>query len=255
MAKKWASRIFRTINEQVKEFVKSFKERPIWSDANIDRIVTPGPIGITIAGLYKDVGVRSANMQYRALKRATKDARLGLDQEFINAINRLLEDDFLDLINNINNTTKQIILKIIQDGVQNGDGIEVIARRLLDTGITRARARTIARTETTAAANAGRTLGAKKTGLKLNKVWSSAQQKRTRGSRRSDGADHLDMNGQEVGFDELFTDPRDNAQLEFPGDKSHGAPAETIINCRCTVAFEAVRDEQGRLIEQQYSTL
>lgn len=65
----------------------------------------------------------------------------------------------------------------------------------------------------------------------VRRFWDSAgRDGKTRGS-------HLEMEGQEQGFDEPFTTP-DGYKLMFPGDGSLGAPASQTVNCRCRVRLE-----------------
>lgn len=45
---------------------------------------------------------------------------------------------------------------------------------------------------------------------------------------------HIEMDGQEVGWGELFRSPR-GFQLLFPGDSSNGADGAEVINCRCII--------------------
>jgi hypothetical protein len=90
------------------------------------------------------------------------------------------------------------------------------------------RAVTIARTETVGAYNAG-TLTAWLTGQaslgeRLDKVWVSTHDERTRG-------DHRHADGQRVGLDGVFT--VGGMPLRFPGDPL--APAGQVVNCRCTM--------------------
>ena len=59
----------------------------------------------------------------------------------------------------------------------------------------------------------------------VRREWDSAGDKRVRNSHRI-------MDGQVVGFDEPFVTPN-GAKLMYPGDRSLGAPASEIIQCRC----------------------
>lgn len=63
--------------------------------------------------------------------------------------------------------------------------------------------------------------------------WLSARDARVRGGLRG-GADHRAMDGQVVRVGEPFVTPR-GFRLLFPGDRSLGAPADEVVNCRCTV--------------------
>ncbi|MBL6275330.1 hypothetical protein JMF97_04040 [Micromonospora fiedleri] len=90
------------------------------------------------------------------------------------------------------------------------------------------RAVTIARTETIGAYNAG-TLTAWLTSAraldeKLDKVWVSTHDTRTR-------RDHRDADGQRVALDGVFM--VGGVPLRFPGDPA--APPGQVVNCRCTM--------------------
>jgi hypothetical protein len=144
--------------------------------------------------------------------------------------------------------TKDIILRVIQDGINQGHGQDKIVQMIMEAKVlARPRAARITRTEVNRAANAGRVIGAKKTKLKLLKVWSAAlQPKRTRGGDPKDRADHLHMNAQKVEMDQKFIDPRNGALLDQPGDPK--APPVCTVNCRCAVAFEPQKDMFGNYI-------
>jgi uncharacterized protein with gpF-like domain len=126
----------------------------------------------------------------------------------------------------------RIVNKAIADGVpvSAADRDRIITRysdRLLFQ-----RGETIARTETIASLSAGRDEGVKQlidTGSinadQVQKIWRAAGDQRTRDT-------HADRDGQAVSIDGLFVSSS-GATLAYPGDTSHGAPAEETINCRC----------------------
>lgn len=92
--------------------------------------------------------------------------------------------------------------------------------------ISTARARLIARTETTTAAGFAQMETAKEFTIKLDKVWISARDSRTR-------QDHRTADGQRVKMEEDFM--IGGAKMAHPGDPRGGAG--NCCNCRCTVAF------------------
>jgi len=68
------------------------------------------------------------------------------------------------------------------------------------------------------------------------KRWMCAHDKKTR-------ADHLAMDGVEAAIDELFTLP-DGSEGLIPHD--HDLSARESVNCRCTVAYKIVpQDNEG----------
>lgn len=127
-------------------------------------------------------------------------------------------------------TTRMRIRKSIERGEEQSEPPRVLARRIVEeTGgeIARGRAETIARTESLTAASVGADEAAKATGLQLDKVWTSAEDMRTRPT-------HAAAEGQRVDMNALFD--VGGAKLRFPRDPN--GPAKEVINCRCTVLYE-----------------
>lgn len=62
----------------------------------------------------------------------------------------------------------------------------------------------------------------------ITRTWDAAQDKATRPS-------HSAMEGQKADLEGAFT-TGNGARLKYPGDRSLGAPAAEIINCRCRIA-------------------
>lgn len=94
------------------------------------------------------------------------------------------------------------------------------------------RGASIARTETTAAMNAGRLESIQQLADSgeiesdaAQRVWDATGDARTRD-------DHMDMEGQAVRLDEPFISPS-GARLMHPGDSSLGATGADVIGCRC----------------------
>jgi len=96
----------------------------------------------------------------------------------------------------------------------------------------------ISRTETTSASNFSAIKTAEMSDLVLQKEWISVIDNRTR-------YDHRFENGQFTDLDKPFI-MQSGALLQYPGDTT--APANEVINCRCTVAFVPKRDAEGNLI-------
>ncbi|WCE67969.1 phage minor head protein [Sulfitobacter faviae] len=104
----------------------------------------------------------------------------------------------------------------------------------------RNRAETISRTETLNSLRAGQHDGfgtLMDTGLAsgMTVKWLATSDGRTRDS-------HRHLNGESRDYGELF-EGLSGGQMEFPGDTSHGAPAEEIIQCRCTAVYRVKRPE------------
>jgi hypothetical protein len=78
------------------------------------------------------------------------------------------------------------------------------------------------------------------------KEWIAARDARTRRVPR-DKFDHFHMDGIKVAYDEKFNVKTKNGGFEpmlHPCDSS--GSAGDVINCRCTLGYEAVRGEDGK---------
>ena len=86
-------------------------------------------------------------------------------------------------------------------------------------------------------------------------MWVAAKDNRTRGNPfkgQKDKADHWNMDGQTVDFNDKFVDRRSGSELEHPHDPQ--AKAVDVIRCRCTFAVINKRDANGNLIRKQQIT-
>ena len=137
-------------------------------------------------------------------------------------------------IRGITATTGRQILQAIKDGENDGEGVDKIAKRIREKtsgSIGKARAATIARTETHAAASYATHTATKELNLPAQKKrWVSVSDGRTRDH-------HAAANGQEVGIDEKFVIRFRGAEIlmEYPHDGSGGAANN--INCRCLALY------------------
>ena len=133
----------------------------------------------------------------------------------------------------ISNTTRERLANAIARGVDARDPPAAIARRIRDEvgGMSRARATTIARTETATASSVVQQQSAEQLndalGLGLMKTWTATSDDRTRES-------HAAADGQRVAIDGVFT--VGGAELRHPSDPD--GPPEEVINCRCVVVYE-----------------
>jgi HK97 family phage portal protein len=137
---------------------------------------------------------------------------------------------------NILNTTKEKLRNILSIGVDNGESIPDIAKRIDQLYLKQIipnRSTVIARTEVISASNLGSRAGALQTGLPLEKEWISKIDKRTRDPHRA-------SDGQQVAMDKPFKVM--GQKLMFPGDTSMGASASNVIQCRCTEGYHVIEE-------------
>lgn len=132
-------------------------------------------------------------------------------------------------VNNINNTTKRLINRIIKEGSSEGAAMSIIADRIEAHGrqINKYRAMRIARTEVHSASVFAIDTAVKSTRVKFNRVWTATIDERTR-------TDHRRANGQVRGLNEPFDVGGEH--LMFPGDPK--GSAGNIINCRCVLLYK-----------------
>lgn len=131
-------------------------------------------------------------------------------------------------ITGIEETTKQRIARVIQEGLDANEGTAKIAKRIREEyeDFSRYRSFVIARTEVGAAAGFASHESAKQTGLQLKKQWISSRDDRVRDSHKVGTG----IDGEIREMDELYSNG-----CMFPGDPS--GPPEEVINCRCTEAY------------------
>lgn len=205
------ARINRALKNQVKEF----------ADKKDLLYVRSGELYGVLLELYKQVGAVWARHT-----RKFKSGQMGFSERIVMLMRQYYGIDLLNDAEGITNTTKAVIQRVLEEAAQTGWSFDEIVRRI--DGINRKRARLIARTETVTAANGAAMINAKESGIPLNKMWISAIDHRTR-------RDHLVMNRVTVGINDNFN--VGGFPMQQPGDRTQGAPAKEVCNCRCVVAF------------------
>lgn len=128
----------------------------------------------------------------------------------------------------VNDTTLQLIKDGLTEGLNKGESIEGIARRLTDIFDYSENYRSVrtARTEIIGASNAGQLDAYRENGVE-EKEWITARDEKVRDSHQIDG--------QTIDINEDFT-LNSGIRLQYPGDRTGNAPAGELINCRCCVS-------------------
>lgn len=224
---------------------------------DIDAIGYKG-IEKTIKQLHVALGTKMALIAAKSVKNSVKSHSDRMEVKslqtdmFAYAILKILEKDGVTtLAKDITETTQKQINAYMQNGINNGESISDLIKKLKEAGITNYRAELIARTETGRAANLGSQVGAISTGLKTTKEWIATKDARTR-RQPKDQTDHLHMDGVKIPMEEQFKvkDFKTGFDLmDHPCDSK--APLAQVCNCRCTMGYEAVRDANGKLITYQ----
>lgn len=140
-------------------------------------------------------------------------------------------------------TYVEAVVNEIQKATEANETMEQMRDRILKTvnspNFYKWQAARIARTETTFAINAGTEITGDFTEIVVLKKWMT----RRDGKERTT---HLEADNQTIERDELFT--VGGERLKYPGDKSSGASASNLVNCRCERTFIAKRDADGNLV-------
>lgn len=142
--------------------------------------------------------------------------------QMTDVINSWLDHQVTDFITQINLTTVEKLREVFADNADaGGDRQDLIGRiETAYTGISEARAATIARTEVHGAVQYGNMRGYEQAGMTI-KIWVAVMDGATRDS-------HAAIDGEERPLDMAFSNG-----LMYPGDPA-GSAAE-VINCRCSV--------------------
>ena len=207
----------------------------------------------TIQNLHIAMGVKMAQIAEKNVSKSVKgyfgpeEFKSKQTDLFTYVMLTYLELKGLDNIaTEITDTTKNQIQQYLMKSVAEGLTMQETIKLLRTAGITDYRAEMIARTETGRAGNIGSMVGTAATGLVTMKEWIAARDNRTRRVPR-DMFDHYHMDGIKVAFDEKFNVKTKNGGFEpmlHPCDPS--GSAGDVINCRCTLGYEAVRGENGK---------
>lgn len=250
--------VIQALRKQIEPVAEILRTKGIEAaQESLDTVAINSALAPAIRDIYKSVGLYFANktiydINQSAAGREVK-AGFGFNDEFIAEIlayfNRYLLNQ---AILPISETTKNQILEIISEGVNKGWGADKIAMLLESPELTLWRARLIVRTESNKAMNYGQRMGEAKSEWESTKTWIAANDHRTRHSHRLVDDVTVDFAGKfmvpiykgtkpplQVGVD-IMTGPGDNH-----------ASAGNICNCRCTLAFAAKRDENGRLVRKK----
>jgi hypothetical protein len=207
----------------------------------------------TIQNLHIAMGVKMAQISEKNVSKSVKgysgpkEFKNKQTDLFTYVVLTYLELKGLDEIaGEITDTTKKQIQQYLAKSIEEGLTMPETIKLLRTADLTNYRAAMIARTETGRAANIGSMIGVTATGLVTIKEWIAARDARTR-RVPPDAFDHYHMDGTKIPYDEKFNVKTKNGgfeQMLHPCDPS--GSAGDVINCRCTLGYEAVREPNGK---------
>lgn len=237
MENNFIAKVYKALRTQVNSFLFDAHYGIDFAKNRMNTNAFNMQIGPVIMRLYITAGLISAR-KTRVTLREQKALTMGRSDILTDEIRRYFQQHLFDkVVLPISETTKDIILKAIIKGQEQGWSVPRILEEIGRTDVSRMRARRIVRTETVRASNFGSLLSAYNEPFEMTKEWIAVNDKRTRHS-------HHNIDGQKRDLIKEFSNG-----LMFPGDPN-GSAAETV-NCRCALAYSAKRDSKGKLIPKK----
>ena len=234
--RRYEKQIYAALKKQLQPYLDAVEQAP----ANINQfdLISPLPLADVLESLYVTAGVAYAEAMYNAIQPPKKATKEQLRAGWRDFMRRFAVTNLTGVLIDINKTSKDIIERIVSNGLRDGKGIPDIARGIEQSvaGIFTNRAKLIARTEMVKATNTAAMESSKTSDFMYEKKWIPATDNRTR-------EDHLTMiNKPYIPFDQPFI--VGGYEMDRPGDGTT-APASQICNCRCKVVFRIMRDANG----------
>lgn len=205
-----------------------------------------------IERLYHLFGIYAARKTTTEINKSARAEQkaFGINEELIKSIIQYLTANiFIKAVLPISKTNRDLILARIMEGQTKGWGAAKIADDLQAWDMPSWRALMLVRTESLFAMQYGRGEAKRVSRWETVSEWIAANDHRTRHS-------HRDVDGEQVPEGRRFAVPIYKGNLHIgvdmmlgPGDPH--ASAGNVINCRCTMATVAKRDENGNLIPKR----
>lgn len=237
MERKYERQFVKALQLQVDAYVKTQ-----------DLFMVPAfPIYTVLNKLYNEVGPAWVRQTRTDMLKAT--GQMGINERIVELMRQYYGIDLLNDAQGMTDYTRQIIAKILAKAAEEGWSFDRIVKELrIAPELSAMRARRIARTETVTSANQAAMLYAQTSGYQQEKIWIAVRDNRTR-------HDHVVVDGTRLPIAQPFSLNNREAglvQMQQPGVRQQpnglAVPASEVVNCRCTVAFRGVRDDEGNLI-------
>jgi hypothetical protein len=210
----------------------------------IQFLVQQKPLYSGLEKIYTKVGVSAATFSYDWIRNSVPKTKKDFIIDFFNAAWYEEMVNYFRLIGGtkvtgIDQTTmdkvKTLLANILGQNLSRREQAKLFEQSLNDPAFNRARSLVIARTEATTAANFGINMGAESSDYEVQKFWINTREPgRTRPS-------HLAMTRDRIALNQPFM--VGGVPMMYPGEV--GAPAAEVVNCRCVMATEAVKDADG----------
>jgi len=230
--------IKRALKQQYKQFLERAKQTDFRQWPQLPETISEAPIKQFFEQYYQMSAKLAVISRNNLVNMKAEEEDAIYESIFANKLKSLVAESG-QKISTITNTSKDRILKVIQnvlsEGETEGYGIDKmtsqlyreVGKELRGNGFARARA--IAQTEIISASNQASQMAVESTGLKYKKYWSTSGLPGIRPS-------HLDAeqySAENNGIEPNAVFPNG---LLYPGDPA--GPPEEVINCRCTILHE-----------------
>ena len=195
---------------------------------------------------FAEITENDIKNQYYINQKRREPAKLNAgfySQTYVDNMVRYAKTTAGELITKVSETTKESVRQALVKAGEQRLGAKDTARLIKKSyAFSSARALTIARTETTAAAEAGSFIVAKSWNVPMTTSWVCA----FKNSRDS----HISADGQTVKLGEYFS--VGGGKMKHPGDRSGGANGSEVINCNCTTYNKVVQPPEPDTIQPAY---
>lgn len=237
LAVKHLPKVYAALRAQYGAAADAVRKRGVLAaQGNLHGAIVDTNMAAVITALYLDAA-KGAAKNFQITKKA-----FGEDPGFVSSVMNYFKKFLLNkVVLPITKTTQKEVNRILDQAIKEGWGVDEAVKRLENTELPQQRARVIVRTESVRSMNATQLFAADESLFETTKEWLTVHDNRRRHS-------HAAQDGQIRELEEAF----DNG-CKFPGDPD--ADAKEIIQCRCTLAYKAKRDSNGRLIRKQPTAL
>lgn len=235
------NRIGNSYSPVIGRIIKRDYERVAKQVAEGNTVFTldPKPYAKAITRLIVQAGSDRALREYNRLIKL-KRSNDEIIYEWVSFLARYAQLNMANHVTRITQTTEDKLKEIIEKGLLDGNGYDVIARNIRqesDGQFNRYRSLLIARTEGANASNKGAFLAAKASGLVMQKSWLHAGH-----AKRENRPHHVALDREKpIDLDQPFW--VNGKFMMHPGDPAGGA--EENCNCRCCAVYKPKRGADG----------
>ncbi len=224
--------VSRYLNGMAREMGKAYKSE---GKFGIDQVIAMASVDLTDILIRNNTKTAAQLGNWQMLQLEGKSVhwldfqRKIFDREIAGQLEGFISENVEQSVFIISETSRNFAAKIVADLITEGESTTVIARQLSKQfkELTPFRAARIARTEVGTVGSKAQMQGAINLDSK-SKQWIAIDDARTRNP-------HNDVDDNVLGMEEFFTPNGEN--MLHPHDRSQGASAGNIINCRCDVLY------------------